>query len=307
MSPGWLLLVVAYLLVAPGILVLGPLAGLLLVARPVSRQAWITIVLALVWCLLWLVQREALPFQFLRAYSVAVIGAWVLLVPRAPGRGLRQAALAIAVAGAVTFGWMMVLGIRWGDVESATARWVSSMFLKEARLADQLWGEAGSQLSAPLFELAGQARMMVQLVPAALVITTLAGLALAWRGHFALAAQPLAPAPRPLAAFTFGDHAVWLVVMSLAVLLIPGGKSVPGAEQVAVNVLLVMLALYAFRGAAVFRAGAGRVSPMGIVLYTVLTILMFAFVASGLTVLGLADTWLDFRRRMAPTTGGTER
>jgi len=76
---------------------------------------------------------------------------------------------------------------------------------------------------------------------------------------------------------------------------------------VAVNVLLVMLALYAFRGAAVFRAGAGRVSPMGIVLYTVLTILMFAFVASGLTVLGLADTWLDFRRRMAPTTGGTER
>jgi hypothetical protein len=46
---------------------------------------------------------------------------------------------------------------------------------------------------------------------------------------------------------------------------------------------------------------------MGIVLYTVLTILMFAFVASGLTVLGLADTWLDFRRRMAPTTGGTER
>jgi hypothetical protein len=33
-SPGWLLLVVTYLLVAPGILVLGPLAGLLLVARP---------------------------------------------------------------------------------------------------------------------------------------------------------------------------------------------------------------------------------------------------------------------------------
>jgi hypothetical protein len=301
-----LLLVVVYLLVAPGILLLGPLAGLLLVARPVSRQAWITIVLAVIWCVLWLAQREALPGQFLRAYGVAVIGAWILLVPRAPERGLRQAVLAIAVAGAVTFGWMTLLGIRWGDVESATARWLSSTFLEQARMADQLWGEAGAQLSEPLYQFAGQARMMVEVLPAALVIATLTGLALAWRGHFALASQPLAPAPSPLTAFTFSDHAVWLVVISLAVVLIPGGTLVPGATLVAVNVLIVMLALYAFRGAAVFRAGAGRVSPVGVVLYTLLTIFMFVFVASGLTVLGLADTWLDFRRRMAPPTGGTK-
>ncbi len=100
---------------------------------------------------------------------------------------------------------------------------------------------------------------------------------------------------------------MWLVVISLALLLVPQATSIPGVQQVAVNVLLVMLALYAFRGAAVFRAGAGRVSTVGIVLYTLLTIFMFVFVASGLTVLGLADTWLDFRRRMASTTGGTER
>jgi len=305
-SPGWLLLVVTYLLVAPGILLLGPLAGLLLVARPVSRQAWITIALAVTWCLLWLVQRDELPGQFLRAYSVAVIGAWVILAPRAPQKGLRQAMLAIVAASAVTFGWMLALGIRWGDVQSATARWLSSTFLEQARMAQELWGEAGTQLSTPLFDLAGQARMIAQLMPAGLVLVTLAGLALAWRGHFALAAGPLGPAPKPVAAFTFGDHAVWLVVTSLALLLLPGDTSIPGVEQVAVNVLLVMLVLYALRGGAVFRAGTGRVSPMGIALYTVLTILMFAFVASGLTILGLADTWLDFRRRMAPTTGGTK-
>jgi hypothetical protein len=306
-SPGWLLLVVTYLLVAPGILLLGPLAGLLLVAWPVSRQAWVTVILAVAWCLLWLAQREALPGQFLRAYSVSVIGAWIILAPRAPGRGLRQAALAIAAASAVTFGWMMALGVRWADVELATARWWSSGFLEQARMADQLWGDAGPQLSAPLFELAGQARTIVQLLPAGLVLVTLAGLALAWRGHFALATPPLGPAPKPLTAFTFSDHAVWLVVISLALLLIPGGTAIPGAEQVASNVLLVMLALYALRGGAVFRAGAGRVGPVGIALYTVLTILMLAFVVSGLTILGLADTWLDFRRRMAPTTGGTQR
>jgi len=305
-SPGWLLLVVVYLLVAPGILLLGPLAGLLLVARPVSRQAWITIVLAVAWCLLWLAQRDGLPGQFLRAYSVAAIGAWVILAPRAPGKGLRQALLATAAASAVTFGWMLALGIGWGDVQSATARWFSSTLLEQARMAEEVWGEAGPQLSAPLFDLAGQSRMIAQLMPAGIVLLTLAGLTLAWRGHFALAARPLGPAPKPLAAFTFSDHAIWLVVISLALLLVPGATSIPGVEQVAFNVLLVVLVLYALRGGAVFRAGIGRVSPMGIVLYTVLTILMFAFVASGLTVLGLADTWLDFRRRMAPTTGGTK-
>ena len=69
-----------------------------------------------------------------------------------------------------------------------------------------------------------------------------------------------------------------------------------------------MLVLYALRGAAVFRAGAGRVSPLGIVLlHGARPFSCLPFVASGLTVLGLADTWLDFRRRMAPTTGGSER
>jgi hypothetical protein len=305
-SPGWLLLVVVYLLVAPGILLLGPLAGLLLVARPVSRQAWVTVLLAATWCLLWVVQPGDLHEQFLRAYSVAVIGAWIVLVAQAPERGLRQAVLAIAVASAVTFGWMFALGIQYGEVQASAARALSYFWLAQARLAEQFWGESRAELSAPLFELAGQSRMLAEMVPGGLVLATLAGLALAWRGHFGLAVRPLLAAPKPVAGFTFSDHAVWLVVISLALLLIPGAAAVPGVEQVAANVLLVMLVLYALRGAAVFRAGTGRVSPLGIALYTVLTVLMFVFVATGLTLLGLADTWLDFRRRMAPSTGGTK-
>ena len=306
MSPGWLLLVVLFLLVAPGILLLGPLAGLLLVARPVSRQAWVTVILAATWCLLWLAQQGDLHEQFLRAYSVAVVGAWILLVTRAPERGLRQALLAIAVACAVTFGWMFALGIQYGEVRAAAARELADFWLTQARLAEQFWGESRAELSAPLFELAGQSRMLVNMIPGGMVLATLAGLALAWRGHFGLAARPLAAAPKPVAGFTFSDHAVWLVVISLALLLLPGAGAIPGAESVAANVLLVMLVLYALRGGAVFRAGTGRVSPLGIALYTVLAVLMFAFVASGLILLGLADTWLDFRRRMAPTTGGTK-
>ena len=35
---------------------------------------------------------------------------------------------------------------------------------------------------------------------------------------------------------------------------------------------------------------------------------LLPFVVGGLTLLGLADTWLDFRRRLAtPATGGYDR
>jgi hypothetical protein len=306
-SPGWLLLVVVYLLVAPGILLLGPLAGLLLVARPVSRQGWVTITLAVTASVLWTVQRGGLPEQVLRAYGVALAGAWLLLAPRSPEHILRQALLAIATAATVTMGWLTALGIHWTDVRSATAREVSALALEQARLADELWGEKGAALSASMMEVASQSRAIVELLPSGIVLVTLIGIALAWRGHFALAARPLVPASRPFAAFTFNDHAVWLLIASLAVLLIPGATAIPGAETVAVNLLVIMVALYALRGGAVFRAGVGRVTPAGVALYSVLTVLMFAFVASGLTVLGVADTWLDFRRRMAaPTTGGTK-
>ena len=164
--------------------------------------------------------------------------------------------------------------------------------------------EAGKQFSTALFDMAGQAREMARLLPAGLVLASLAGLGLAWRGHFPLALKPFAAEPRRFTAFTFDDQAVWLVVASLTILLVLGKVTPPSIELVAMNVLAVMLCLYAYRGAAVFRAGTGRPSALGVALYSVVAIVMFAFVASGLTVLGLADTWIDFRRRFAASSTG---
>jgi len=38
-----------------------------------------------------------------------------------------------------------------------------------------------------------------------------------------------------------------------------------------------------------------------------ITMNMLPFVLGGLTIVGLADTWLDFRRRLTPATGGYDR
>lgn len=307
MSGGWLALVVLYLLVAPGILLLGPLAGLLLVARPVSRQGWAVIFLAILWSGLWMLQLGDLAEQALRTYSVMLIGPGIALMRERPDGRLGTAALAIGFAAALTFTWMVLLGITWGDIEASAARLLSRQFLAQARTVEAMGGEAARAVSQAMFEAAGQARQVAGLLPGAVFLASLAGLALAWRGHYWLAVRPLGGAPAPFSTFTFSDQAVWLVVGALVVLLLPAGVNSDRLDAVAMNLLLVMLCLYAIRGAAIFRASTGRPSAVGVALYSVLTILMFAFVATGLMLLGLADTWLDFRRRLAaPTTGGSQ-
>ncbi len=69
------------------------------------------------------------------------------------------------------------------------------------------------------------------------------------------------------------------------------------------NVLLLVLAMYWVRGLAVIRTALRRASPLVIGILILIMFPMLAFVLVGFTLLGVADTWLDFRRRMAPPSG----
>jgi hypothetical protein len=60
--------------------------------------------------------------------------------------------------------------------------------------------------------------------------------------------------------------------------------------------------LYAVRGLAVFSAGSARVPVPVIATLGVIAMFLLPFVLGGLTLLGLAATWLDFRRRLATST-----
>jgi uncharacterized protein YybS (DUF2232 family) len=144
-----------------------------------------------------------------------------------------------------------------------------------------------------------------QLYPALLALAGIAGLRLAWSWYHRLAVHPLGAPPAPFRAFSFSDQLVWGWVIALALALAP----VPEPWQVAgANLLLVLGVLYAARGLAVALAQTGGVAgPVAVVLGLV-TLFLLPFVVGGLTLLGLADTWLDFRRRLAtPSTGGFDR
>jgi hypothetical protein len=298
------MLVLVFALFAPGSFVLGPLAGLLLVARPVSRLAWGWLAIAVLWTAGWLSRTDELTGQFARAFVVVLIGAWLVLLVIRPGRAVQRSLLAVGVALAVTFGWLVALGFQWGDLEAAAARALSDVLLTQAHAIEKLGG--GSDLGATMLDVAGQARAMARLFPAGIALAALAGLALAWRGHFWLSARPLGPAPAPFSAFTFSDQVIWLLVAALALVLIPADPWLEPVQQLGTNLLLVVTALYVVRGAAVLRATAGRVStPFALVAFLI-AVLMFVFVAGGLSLLGVADTWLDFRRRAAPANGGVK-
>jgi uncharacterized protein YybS (DUF2232 family) len=195
---------------------------------------------------------------------------------------------------------MWRLGIGWSQLVTGVDHDLGAY---QTALQDQ-WRDAGAppelidQVSAMLHSAS-------QLYPGLLAIAAVAGLRLAWAWYHRLAMRPLGPPPAPFRSFSFSDQLVWGWVAALVLTLLP----VPEPWRLAgANLLLVLGVLYASRGLAVFLTQSGRVAgPLGGVLLLI-AVFLLPFVVGGLTLLGLADTWLDFRRRSStPTTGGFDR
>jgi uncharacterized protein YybS (DUF2232 family) len=132
--------------------------------------------------------------------------------------------------------------------------------------------------------------------PALLALGGIAGLNLAWAWHHRIARRPLGPPLPGFAAFGFSDQLVWGWVIGLALALAP---LPPPWKQAGANLLMVLGVLYAVRGLAVFAVRSRQVPAPVIATLTLVAMFLLPFVVGGLTLLGLADTWLDFRRRLS--------
>jgi len=285
--------ITAFALWAPVGLFALPFAALALAARPRTRGERVALALAggvSGWALLG-PSAGALDAA-LRAYAVCVTAAFILLALYRPRRFLAQALTAILAGGAATMalGWAV-----WG------VAFPSALHLDATRFANR----AGHALLAARPEMLAAfdpaARFIVATVPAIIVLQTLAGLALAWHCHHRLAPQPLGQPLAPFHEFRFGDHWVWSLVGALTVWLVPVLAGLKGA---ALNLGLVAAALYLLRGAAIvmaFAQAAGVSSAALIVSATVAAVLAvpLLLIVPGLWTLGVTDTWLAFRRRLA--------
>jgi Predicted membrane protein (DUF2232) len=293
---GPILLLIGYLIFAPPVLLFGPLAGLLVLARPATVREWFWLAGTVALAVLWLNQHGDLASQFARAGAVLLTGTFVSLTLWRPSATFSRALAATALAAAALTLWMWHLDLGWGAVQSAVE---SDLWSYNQQLLVRLWGTGDSSATLGLLDqMSSMIRTVGKFYPALLFLAGLAGLRLAWSWYHRLARTPVGPPASAFAAFRFSDQLVWGWVVGLSLCLLP----LPSIwSSVGSNLLLVWVVLYAARGLAVSSAGSRRVPVPVIATISVIAMFLLPFVLGGLTLLGLADTWLDFRRRLAAT------
>ncbi|HVE32809.1 MAG TPA: DUF2232 domain-containing protein [Gemmatimonadaceae bacterium] len=185
-------------------------------------------------------------------------------------------------------------------IDTYPQQW-QEMVAKVPTLAD-MPAETDKQLSA-------LASAGVAVFPALLALQSLAALALAWATYHRLSRARLGNPLRPLREFRFNDQLVWGLIVGLTIVLLPTLSSLRGVGK---NLLVFFGALYAMRG---FGVLAWFIAPgsLGVTL-AVATVMLFApvlqlfaalafmLVGVGALVLGLGDTWADWRRRTGTPT-----
>ncbi len=304
-----MLALAALFLIAPSpLLFLVPLAGLLLVTGPASRREWLALLGTAGLSILWLAWSGGIADQVANATAILMTGGFVVLSAAGPRPAFTRAAWAVILAVLAVTAWCLVWGIAWHDIELALTRqwWATCRQLAEAsRLT------SGQDPGDFLNRLADAGQPLARLFPARLVVSGILGLVLASTWHERIAGRPFGRPAGALGNFRFTDHLVWVLIVAVAIMLLPNVHllqsladrspvadvllyTVAYWQPVASNVLLVCTALYAARGAAVLSR---FVSPgPAIVLLVIATIFLLPFALIGLATVGLADTWLNFRR-----------
>jgi hypothetical protein len=227
-------------------------------------------------------------FQLFTALAF-VAAAWA-----GPGPFLRRAtgALAWGSVGAIALTWLLNGGQTWGLLAWDTLRQVS---FAQRSVVEAMKPEALATVYAmyePVVRFLSAAR------PALEILGAYAALAAVWQWHVRTARTPLGPALRPFREFRIADGAVWGVVAATAIWVV--SARMPALRITALNAELVLGALYLLRGAAVVGTMAAVVAiPAWVQAMALVSGVLFAAVtAPGLCLLGVSDTWLEFRRRL---------
>lgn len=283
---------IAFVLWAPVSLVGVPLAALLVATRPQGRARSLTIAVA-VMAAAFLLGTSGNPLGAMyAAWAVLVAAAFLGGVLLSPAPFWRQATRATALAALALAGLATLL---WGSDWLALLRWEATHQAQAAtRVVRWMRPDAFAVLDAV-------ARFAGTTFPATLALQAVAGLALAWQLHVRVAEQPLGAALRPFREFRIGDVWVWGIILAAAVWL-------RGYDALAQNLAVVLGTFYFLQGAAIvvaFAAAAGISTVALLVAASVAAALALPllFIVPGLWTLGVTDTWLQYRRRLAARAG----
>jgi hypothetical protein len=287
--------------------VAAPLAAYLLAQRPVRRDVATGVVVGAVACLL--LAGPGDPFVAIeRGWLALLCGAVAVLMTLRPGRAFVPTALsALGLAAAAAALVVAVTPLSWGEV----AWRVTQHFGYQARqvmgamvqAAEATGGEAPGVVTALERSVAMGIRLASGVFPALLLLQSFAALALAWGMYRRLAREPLGEPVGALRDFRFDDNLVWGIVLALVALLVPRPTWLGALGG---NLAVFFGGLYAVRGVAVASAlaAAAGIRGWGAVLGgSVLVLFLAPVVAMAALALGVTDTWVDWRARLARSAG----
>jgi len=289
--------------------------------RALLAVLWVGLAAWLMW------QRRGVPDGFHnleRGWSLLLAGSFgltCLFGDRRPLFGRALAALSIAIFLALVMGAM-------GPVPLSEAKQtVAVEFLhRNGETMGQVNGVIGehpkewSDLTARFPQLAPApseieqqlttlSRVGLTVFPSLLALESLLALALAWAIYHRLSRARIGAPLRPLREFRFNDQLVWGLIVGLTIAFLPTLQSFRGVGR---NLLVFFYALYAIRGLGVlawFLAPGALVATLTVgfamlwlpvIKFAADFALMLLLVAA--FILGLGDTWADWRRRPRPTS-----
>ncbi|CAN5367822.1 hypothetical protein BH24GEM3_BH24GEM3_08410 [soil metagenome] len=280
-----------------------PLAVLLIALPPWRPATLLFAAVVLLWALV-VVPGVGAYGLITRGWALLVAGLFVGALLLWPRWSFLHRALA-AVAGAMALaGAGLAISGSWSVVDGLIADFFRSALLV---MAERLNSPAPDSrvlgwLQASAASPAGLERVLALrsgVFPALLALQSLAALGVGWWAFVRMGGvrEGEGQTLRPLRDFRFHDQLIWLVIAGLVLLLLPLG---PAANRVAANLLVFMGALYALRGVAIFVFLAGRAPSRLSVFFGALAALFLShLVLTAAVLVGLGDTWLDVRRRVA--------
>lgn len=283
---------------------LGLLAALLLVSRPATWREWMWVVVCLAAVAGWLRGSNSLADHTVRASAAFFIGGFIALTLMGVRSLFVRAATAVLFGAIAMITWYAAFHLRFTDLQNEiiTNTW-------------EAWRRVVAELPAAVpnaetIEQGGVSELVTWyatalttgafLFPAWIALIALGSARLAWSWYQRIARMPLLSPAGRLRDFRFNDHLIWLLVVLIAAMVVPLPAS---AALVAANALTLVGAFYALRGAAIARTAIVRPSPLFIIILLPIMLAFLPFFLAGLALLGIADTWLDFRRRAAPPSG----
>ena len=300
-SLGSAVVLAGYLLLAPPLFVVGPFLLLSLLSRPQTLRELFWLLLAAIAAGLSFQGPRALVPDLIRALGV-VLSVVFALSSRRASASLISRVLATIFASAVLVGlWEWSRGLDWPTLHQAFTTMLRDGYQAMARP-----GGPGTPvrpdiqtLVQPFIDMADE---LARALPGLLALEAIAGLALAWLWHHKIAATPLGQPPGRFRTFRFNDHLIWGAIFTLALLLAPLPSEI---TVLAENLLILWVGLYAMRGLAIAASFFGP-APLALRAFAaILATVLFPLGLGSCLALGLADTWLDLRRRLAPpATGG---